>query len=79
MEWVLSSSNGTSISDEGHTRNGILTSEGGIVDTKMGVLSIQGKGEADLGDVSDTCLGDPEKCNDGITLGFWMRHRGTLN
>ena len=54
------------------------TAEGTGVDSDMSVLSLHGhnSGYVDVGDFGGECISNPALCIQGLSVSFWMKHKG---
>ena len=49
---------------------------GSTLHSTLGVATREGKSFIDLGNSADTCLGNLDLCENGLSVGFWMNYRG---
>ncbi|XP_048585051.1 uncharacterized protein LOC116619418 isoform X2 [Nematostella vectensis] len=75
--WPFTQMNGTSFPDVSGTRNATVI--GDQVSDDMGVLTLPGEGRVDLGEFVGDCVSSPNRCRNGLTISFWMKHRGFIS
>ena len=44
---------------------------------ELNVLGIE-SGRVNLGSFTEDCVSEPDHCTDGISVSFWLRHKGKL-